>query len=352
MDLLFSVQGIQMKFKNKILFLYCVIILNACLLGCSKNVNIDFVVAYTIAEVQADRSSMNSVTYLGVNYYLDRTPFLRLTQQDVETIDINPPGIAYTVTIKFNGRYNKLIEESTNRNTGKLIAMKVGKEIVSVGTLASPINNGTIQLVIRDGTKRSAEEFVKSIGLKSDGITGKADESLEWFLKGQSEFQSTTHLIDEQEKAQHLRMAENYILKSIELKPDVINYHKTLAGVYYSLKEAEKCLSEIQKAKELIAQGKKIDDPSFYMSIGGMYMHLNEYRLAIEAFKDGIKLNPMDANSGFDLAQVYAAVGEYDLARKTLEEMMQYTMDGGVLREDYEKLLAKVKKKKEEAENK
>lgn len=331
--------------------LHCVIILSVCLIGCSRNVNIYFVVAHSTAEVQADKSSMNPVKYLGVNYYLDNEPFLRLTQQDVKTLDINPTGIAYTVTIRFKEQHNKTIAESTSSNAGKLIALKVGEEIVSVGTLASSIDNGTIQLIIRDGTKKSAEEFVKRMGFKTDGFIGEDDESLEWFLKGQSVFQASTHLTDEQQKSQHLKEAERYLLKSIELRPNVIKYHKTLAGVYYSLKEVEKCLSEIEKAKELIAQGNKLDDPSFYMSIGEMYMHLKEYRLAIEAFEDGIKLNPMDANSGLDLAQVYAAVGDDNLARKTLEEMIQYTLDGSLLKEDYEKLLAKVKMKQEEAEN-
>jgi len=316
------------------------------LIGCHRKTTIDFVLAYDNSEIQKHRGSYEEIQYNDSVFFLDKKPLVRLGTQDIVSVMIQPPGEKYIVFIALNEKYNKVFENMTREHLKESVAIRVNGKVVSIANFIEPLETARFGLSIGDGTKKHAEDFVRSLGFKPLYISKATnDEAMDLYIKAQSKLYKSQSQEEAGEREALLREAEKYLLHAITIKPRIVKFHHMLADVYFDLKERDKCLDELNKACELAAHGEKIEDIFFYLDTGNIYSSLGKYHLAIEAYKKAIKLNPADANAGLELARLYAGLGEYNSAVKILNKMISHTLEGGTLREDYKRLLEKVKKR-------
>jgi len=174
---------------------------------------------------------------------------------------------------------------------------------------------------------------------------------------------SKAHKLDEKNHEYIYNLASAYFLKgwldealkyftqAICLAPDVINYHYSLAYLYYHKKAYNKAVMELDFIKSLDATheqsniltaliiAKKGDaltaknqleeiiksnptDDFAISALGKIYKELSQTDLAKQTIKKALKLNPDSLDYLSDLAEIKIELKDYENARKTIEKML------------------------------
>jgi len=142
--------------------------------------------------------------------------------------------------------------------------------------------------------------------------------------------------------------AEREIKRALELNPNLVAAHRLYSQYHANHRRLEESVAELERARDLdplsmsdsevrlitltmyrqnaeaIDLAKKIlelnkSHPSAHERLGTLYVRVGQYREAIAAYQEAIKLGKDNAGTQMLLAEAYAHMGERDKAREILE---------------------------------
>lgn len=101
--------------------------------------------------------------------------------------------------------------------------------------------------------------------------------------------------------------------------------HGRSPEVYYEYAQTLIATGEMKLANQSLSTAAKLDpnNAQYHYERGMNFYYLNQYDDAEKSFQQGLSINSMDVDSGYQLAYIYAARKKKDLAKKQINKILE-----------------------------